>query len=502
MKSLFFSFALFVSCIYSTYAQWYPQNSGTNEEFWHVNFVSENIGWASSNYKIYKTTDGGNNWFVQKDSYPERIIKFQFLNEYTGWYMGTYTGMETNIHKTIDGGNTWNLMDSIIDTYLQDIKFIDGNVGWCVGEGGIPGYWIPAAFRTTDGGTSWEYISVSPTYFILFSSVDFINELEGWISGVDLIFKTTDGGNNWIELPYLFGSTYAIKMQFLNSNIGWSVTDGYGLYRTTDGGNSWGSQLTQGYDFYFYSMQNGWKLFDSTIYNSTDGGETWTAQNINNNQYLLSISFVDANKGWAVGDSGVVYHTINGGTPVEFTSFNFTQIHNDVELVWTTGTETNNKGFVIEKKQSSNQWENIGFIQGNGTSTIPHAYFYTDNNLSPGIYNYRLKQIDFDGKHNYSKEIEVEIFSPHKFSLEQNYPNPFNPVTTIEYSIPEEFSNTLVTLKIFNNLGEEIIALVNENKPAGNYSVKFDGSKLPSGIYIYRLIGGNYSMAKKLILMK
>ena len=81
----------------------------------------------------------------------------------------------------------------------------------------------------------------------------------------------------------------------------------------------------------------------------------------------------------------------------------------------------------------------------------------------------------------------------------QNYPNPFNPTTVISYSIPME---GLVTLKVYNTLGEEVINLVNEVKQAGNYEVKFDASKFPSGIYFYKLQGGDFVKVKKMMLLK
>ncbi|GBD86987.1 hypothetical protein BMS3Abin03_00912 [bacterium BMS3Abin03] len=87
----------------------------------------------------------------------------------------------------------------------------------------------------------------------------------------------------------------------------------------------------------------------------------------------------------------------------------------------------------------------------------------------------------------------------HSFSLSQNYPNPFNPTTTIAYKIPNE---NFVTLKIYNSLGEEIITLVNEVKQAGSYTVEFNGSSLPSGVYFYRLIAGNFVASKKMILIR
>lgn len=99
-------------------------------------------------------------------------------------------------------------------------------------------------------------------------------------------------------------------------------------------------------------------------------------------------------------------------------------------------------------------------------------------------------------------KISVDLPSsekPTEYSLMQNFPNPFNPVTTISYSIP---SNGLVTLKVYDILGTELAELVNEAKEAGNYSVTFNASNLPSGIYFYTLTSGNYTATKKLILLK
>ena len=89
--------------------------------------------------------------------------------------------------------------------------------------------------------------------------------------------------------------------------------------------------------------------------------------------------------------------------------------------------------------------------------------------------------------------------NPNVFSLSQNYPNPFNPVTVINYSIPE---NSVINIKVYDILGREVKHLVNEYKPAGNYSVSFDGSNLSSGVYFYKLEAGNFSEIKKMILMK
>ncbi len=200
--------------------------------------------------------------------------------------------------------------------------------------------------------------------------------------------------------------------------------------------------------------------------------------------------------------------------PVELANFSASVINGKVNLNWSTATETNNYGFEIERLKDFKiaklqDWELIGFVNGNGTTTEPKFYQYIDKDLSAGVYSYRLKQIDYDGTFEYSKIVEAEIFSPSKFELAQNYPNPFNPSTKIKFTIPNT-NNPLpggarggfVSLKVYDILGSEVATLVNEDKPAGNYEVKFDASGLASGIYYYTLKAGEFVSTKKMILIK
>jgi len=87
---------------------------------------------------------------------------------------------------------------------------------------------------------------------------------------------------------------------------------------------------------------------------------------------------------------------------------------------------------------------------------------------------------------------------PAKYSMSPNYPNPFNPSTTIRYDLPKAAN---VTLRIFNTLGQEIAVLVNEEKEAGYYRVRWDAA-LPSGVYFYRIQAGEYIETKRMILLK
>jgi hypothetical protein len=198
----------------------------------------------------------------------------------------------------------------------------------------------------------------------------------------------------------------------------------------------------------------------------------------------------------------------SGGTvavPVALTAFTGYAADSKVFLNWSTATETNNVGFEVQKmsnvksQKSNEDWEVAGFVQGSGTTTELRYYSFIDENIAPGTYSYRLKQIDFNGSFEFSDIIEIEVGTPASYSLEQNYPNPFNPVTTITYSIKVA---GMASLKIYDVLGNEVITLVNEEKSAGSYKIEFDASYLASGIYFYTLKAGDFVSTKKMILLK
>ena len=178
-----------------------------------------------------------------------------------------------------------------------------------------------------------------------------------------------------------------------------------------------------------------------------------------------------------------------GALPIELSLFTSIVTESNVTLNWTTTTEVNNSGFEIERSVIGNDWMTISSVKGQGTTTSPQQYSYTDRGLSTGIYNYRLKQIDFNGNFEYfSLQNEVVIGTPTTFKLQQNYPNPFNPETKISYTIPVK---GLVTLKVFDIMGKEVATLVNEQQTAGYYTVNFNASVLSSGVYFYRIQSEN-----------
>lgn len=209
-------------------------------------------------------------------------------------------------------------------------------------------------------------------------------------------------------------------------------------------------------------------------------------------------------KSFFISDIDSITFEIRATVPVELTSFRAEVVDGRVNLVWQTITENNNSGFCIERRNSKEKsWSKIGFVPGQGNSTIPITYCFIDQSFLTGLINYRLKQIDFNGTWVYSDEIDIEINSnPDIFMLYQNYPNPFNPSTKIKYSILTEGD---ISLTIFNSIGENILRIKKYVTP-GIYEFDLTVSnlttRLSSGIYFYRLEANGFSSTKKMIYLK
>ncbi|MBK6539224.1 MAG: T9SS type A sorting domain-containing protein [Ignavibacteria bacterium] len=190
-----------------------------------------------------------------------------------------------------------------------------------------------------------------------------------------------------------------------------------------------------------------------------------------------------------------------GALPVELGSFTASVNNRNVELNWNTSTETNNAGFEVERKLSgSESWQELAFVSGSGFTNTVRNYTYTDRNLSEGTYNYRLKQVDYNGNFEYfNLNSEIEIGTPNSFNISQNYPNPFNPSTKINFEMAKEGN---VSIKVFDYTGKEISTLVNGFRSAGYYTIDFNAINLSSGIYFYRMEANNFTKVMKMSLIK
>ena len=196
-------------------------------------------------------------------------------------------------------------------------------------------------------------------------------------------------------------------------------------------------------------------------------------------------------------------------TPVELSSFHLVESGSSVVLKWETVSETNNAGWEVETKEDgkpeTGDWKNAGFVAGKGTTTEKQNYSFTVSSLPTAVsaFDFRLKQIDFDGKFSYSKVIAYqpsENGKSREFNLIGNYPNPFNPETKIVFSLSNA---SRVKVVISNILGQEIAVLADhEFEASSRIEIPFNASNLASGLYFYSVTSGNQKLTRSMLLSK
>jgi hypothetical protein len=299
------------------------------------------------------------------------------------------------------------------------------------------------------------------------------------ITSTSVLLNWVNGNGNKKAVFIFDGATGAPAVQngftyTANSTYGLGMQDGTGWYCVYNGsaitvGGLIINGLLPAHTYRVMVME----------YNGNPGFEGYNKNTATNNPYNLQVSM-----------------------PVELISFTSIVEKNTVKLRWVTQKEINNSGFSVERTESgkTENWNEIGFVKGKGTSENPITYDYIDRNLMQGKYKYRLKQTDYNGNFEYyNLADEVQVGIPAKYELAQNYPNPFNPSTSISFALPKD---GFVNLKIYDLLGREIKTLVNEFKKANIYNIDFNASNFSSGIYYYKINVGEYTDIKKMMYIK
>ncbi len=212
--------------------------------------------------------------------------------------------------------------------------------------------------------------------------------------------------------------------------------------------------------------------------------------------------------------------TFGGGDyplPVELSSFTVEATNQGVLCEWTTESEIENLGFILERKTEGNTWYELASYKtddgllGQGTVSYPTDYKYLDSFVEPNTtYEYRLADVDYDGVVTYHATRMVTVKQApltskvEKFTVLPAYPNPFNPSTTITYGINED---SKVIVQIYNITGQYITTLVNNEQSSGWHSIIWDGTnnnneQVPAGLYFSRITAGNDVKTTKLMLLK
>lgn len=339
--------------------------------------------------------------------------------------------------------------------------------------------------------------------------------------GVALIIGSTGNsrttGNGYAIVLGQTGTIDPIRFIKFNNGLGGTLTNLItASIPLNDVGNEYLSLALK-----YYPATNTWELYGRndgffTFGNPSDGNLSFLGSAADNTYTGTSLTYFGAYWQGSISAEQTAYFdnfsVVLGDVPlpVQLNSFNYILVNNSVQLIWSTATEVNNYGFEIEKQKvnpknkaiDESAWKTIGLVHGNGNSNSLKTYSFIDKDITNGKIIYRLKQIDFDGKYEYSKilEVDVKLFADDiKLTA---YPNPFNPVTKIRYFIPESYSGSKVTLKLFDVLGREIKTLVDEINSSGKHEIEFNGKELTSGIYFFKLEVNYNKLVYKSIIQK
>jgi hypothetical protein len=271
----------------------------------------------------------------------------------------------------------------------------------------------------------------------------FFDAMHGWFGTNDgRVFRTTDGGNNWTG--YESGNfSFVSGVQFVSPQVGIriSYTSPF-ITRSTDGGQTWATVAN-------LPLSNIASMLSSTGVNTPSGSQIWVdGFTQTSGRYVLTS--VDGGATW----QQQVFPALPPGHLPYLSATSFGALNDSVRAFGATINVTTyaRGGEILSYRQR------IGLVTG--------AY------ENAGL--------------------------PNDYSLSQNYPNPFNPTTTIRFVVGM-YGHT--SLRVYDVLGHEVATLVNEEKPAGSYSVSWNATGMASGVYFYRLSAGQFSAIKKLLLL-
>ncbi len=256
------------------------------------------------------THDGGTTWVNKSPQAAQQYTYLYFINDNIG-----FASSNVALARTTDGGNSWTEVLShqatpAMNGDFESIFFVDSNYGWAVTNMG-------EIFWTKNSGLTWSAAISGVTK--LLSGVFFANRKEGIAMGSGGTFlNSADSGRTWNKVNSSFTGDFRSMHAFDLKNI-IAISTG-GLNRTSDGGLNWSpvtvpaSAKNGMYKIRFVNPNTGWICGEhGIIIKTTDGGTTWASQVSNLELDLFSIFFTDENNGWAVGQDGIIIHTGNGG---------------------------------------------------------------------------------------------------------------------------------------------------------------------------------------------
>ena len=291
-----------------------------------VCFVDASTGWAVGDRGvIWRTLDGGSSWTGQSSGVTCRLDSVYFVDPRRGWSVGGASrsvgrASQGVVLRTTDGGSTWQRVSAPLVPRLRRVKFFDPNVGVAIGDC-APAF--PAgAFTTSDGGHTWQLLAADEATGWL--AGDFLDRDTGAVAGTSGQFATV-ARRRVMHSPLATSSLRSARdMQLVAPAAGWLVGDGGLVMTTNDLGHSWQSpagglpdNAGEHFDFHAVTVYKGHVWIAGSpgtcVFHSADGGQTWDVFDTGSLTPLRALSFIDAERGWAVGDLGRILATTDGG---------------------------------------------------------------------------------------------------------------------------------------------------------------------------------------------
>ncbi|HRP01921.1 MAG TPA: YCF48-related protein [Candidatus Kapabacteria bacterium] len=375
---------------------WEEIKIGTNKNINAMVLADKNAGWVVGNEgTIFKTTNGGNSWVSQNSQVFENLNYVSFPNLNIGYVAGN----KGTILKTSNGGSTWNKLTAFTSKNIQNITFLNLNKGFAIGDSGV-------FYKTTNGGNNWTAIDLSTKQNL--RDIKFVNSTTAFlVADSGLIYKSNDGGNNWTKKATANISNL-FSINFYNSSIGIACGEKGVLLKTTNGGESWENQLVDKLgnvnlsSIRFINDNDAYiDLSPDTLYlKSTNGGNSWFYQSIGIR--VNKLFFINSNIGWAVGDSGKIIKTTDGGISWKSKPSNTTV--NLVNLSFISqdrGWATGNNGYLLITNDGGENW----LSQNVGSDNNYLQVIFTDNNNGWVITNQSEILYTSDGGTNWNYQI-------------------------------------------------------------------------------------------------
>jgi photosystem II stability/assembly factor-like uncharacterized protein len=403
----------------------------------------------------------------------------------------------------------WILQNSGVDATLSDVVMLDTVTAIVVGRNG-------SILRTTNAGATWLDVSLPLSYGGFWNAVSFFDPTNGIIVGDSgIVFTSNNGGGGWIWHSIQGGrkclSALGIGLGsfYVGADSGW-------VYKTVDTGRTWTSEKISEWPIRSLFAWRGPFVMGLPVYALTPyslcsktefPSSQWKETILPNFQGLGSEGFDGefcngGGAGFIVGVQG----DFRAAPAILRKSMSDTMWNNAASEIFRDGTffsvsapsgntiyVCGNNGMIYKSSNGGDTW----IDQTVQTKRDVKSIFFYDENHGFAVGDSGLILHTSNGG---PTGVEGQgDFPPARFVLEQNYPNPFNPSTTIRYKLPKAVN---VKLAVYNMLGQIVSRLVDGQKPAGTYTVQFDGSFLTSGVYFCRFQSGAYSETKKIVLMK